>query len=458
MIRVRENLNPQSDDELKTEILAKCKENKVRTVILRFVDILGMPKAITIPVEILEDALDNGIGFDGSSIEGFVRIFESDLVAKPDPATFKIVPWSEPEKKEALIVCDIYRPGGKPFEGDPRYILKRALKELDSMGYIFNVGPEIEFFLLKANEKPEVTHTPHDVGGYFDFTPLDKASSFRNDVTFVLQEMGMNIEASHHEVAPGQHEIDFEFADALTTADNVITYKNAVKSIALKYGIFATFMPKPFFQINGSGMHTHQSLFEIKSGNNAFFDPNDKYNLSELAYHFIGGQLKNIRAMSAILSPTVNSYKRLVPGYEAPTYICWGRRNRSALIRVPEYFVGKEKAMRVELRCPDPSCNPYLAFAVMLKAGLDGIKNRIEPPDPIEEDVYEFDDVKLSKLYIHTLPASLGEALEEMKKSNIIKETLGEYTFKKYIEAKSKEWNEYRIQITRWELEKYLYL
>lgn len=451
-------MNLQSDDELKAEILAKCKENKVRTVILRFVDILGMPKAITIPVEILEDALENGIGFDGSSIEGFVRIFESDLVAKPDPATFKIVPWSEPEKKEAIIVCDIYRPGGKPFEGDPRYILKRALKELDSMGYIFNVGPEIEFFLLKANEKPEVAHTPHDVGGYFDFTPLDKASSFRNDVTFVLQEMGMNIEASHHEVAPGQHEIDFEFADALTTADNVITYKNAVKSIALKYGIFATFMPKPFFQINGSGMHTHQSLFEIKSGKNAFFDPNDKYNLSELAYHFIGGQLKNIRAMSAILSPTVNSYKRLVPGYEAPTYICWGRRNRSALIRVPEYFVGKEKAMRVELRCPDPSCNPYLAFAVMLKAGLDGIKNSIEPPDPIEEDVYEFDDTKLSKLYIHTLPASLGEALEEMKKSNLIKETLGEYTFKKYIEAKSNEWNDYRIQITKWELEKYLYL
>lgn len=442
--------------EQKDLILQECKKKNVQLITLQFVDIFGTPKSVTIPTEHLEEALTNGVGFDGSSIEGFVRIYESDMVAMPDPLTFRILPWRPTERGEARIICDIYRPGGQFFEGDPRNILKKVLKEAESLGFIFNTGPELEFFLFKTEDGFRVKKEPQDVGGYFDYSPLDMASDIRREATFNLQKMGMDIEASHHEVAPGQHEIDFKFSDALTSADNVITYKNAIKATALAHGLYATFMPKPIFGENGSGMHVHQSLFNKETEKNVFFDPKDKYNLSDLAYHFIGGQMKHCRAMSAALAPTVNSYKRLVVGYEAPVYICWGRRNRTAMIRVPEYFPGKEKATRIELRCPDPSCNPYLAFAVMLKAGLDGIKNKIEPLDPVEEDVYGFDDRKLAKFYIKTLPSSLGEAIGELERSQLMKETLGDYTFYRYLDAKKKEWDEYRLDVTQWELDKYL--
>jgi glutamine synthetase len=437
-------------------VLQKCKKNDVQLITLQFVDILGTPKSVTIPTEHLDEALTNGIGFDGSSIEGFVRIYESDMVAMPDPSTLHIIPWRPVEKREARMICDIRRPGGHPFEGDPRTILKKALKEADDLGFVYNTGPELEFFLFKTEDGFRVRTEPHDTGGYFDYSPLDMATDIRREATFSLQEMGVDIEMSHHEVAPGQHEIDFKFSDALTTADSVITYKNAIKATALAHGLYATFMPKPIFGENGSGMHVHQSLFNKETGKNAFFDPKDEYNLSEVARYFLGGQLKHCRAMSAILAPTVNSYKRLVVGYEAPVYICWGRKNRSALLRVPEYFPGMEKATRAELRCPDPSCNPYLAFAVMLKAGLDGIKNKNEPPDPVEEDVYGFDDRKLAKFYIETLPSSLDEAIKEFEKSQLMKDVLGDYTFGVYLDAKRKEWDDYRLQVTRWELDRYL--
>ncbi|MFQ5710432.1 MAG: type I glutamate--ammonia ligase, partial [Candidatus Geothermarchaeales archaeon] len=442
----------------KEEVLEEAKKLNVKLVELQFTDLLGTTKSLTIPMEQLEDALNEGVGFDGSSIEGFVRIYESDMIAMPDPSTFRILPWRTGEGGEARIICDLKRPGGAPFEGDPRYILKRALEELRKEGLIYNTGPELEFFLLRTDGEPQVRPVPHDVGGYFDFSPRDRASDMRRDAIFTLQEVGLDIEMSHHEVAPGQHEIDFKFEEALISADNVMTYKNAIKAIALAHGLYATFMPKPFFGENGSGMHTHQSLYEIDTGKNAFYDPDDQYNLSPLAYYFIGGQLEHSREMSAVLAPTTNSYKRLVPGYEAPVYICWGRRNRSALIRVPEYRPGNEGDIRAELRCPDPSCNPYLAFAVMLRAGLDGIKRRVEPPDPVEEDVYEFDDEKLAQFYIKTLPGSLEEAIAEFEGSELMRDTLGDFAFEKYLIAKRKEWNEYRIQVTDWELRKYLKL
>jgi glutamine synthetase len=442
--------------EIEASILQKCKKHDVRLITLEFVDILGTPKSVTIPMEHLEEALANGVGFDGSSVEGFVRIHESDMVAMPDPSTFRIIPWRPTERREARIICDICRPGGQPFEGDPRNILKTVLQEAAELGFIFNTGPELEFFLFKTEDGYQVRKEPHDTGGYFDYSPLDMASDIRREATFNLQEMGLDVEMCHHEVAPGQHEIDFKFSDALTTADNVITYKNTLKAIALNHGLYATFMPKPIFGENGSGMHVHQSLFTTETGRNAFFDPDDQYKLSDVAYYFIGGQLKHARSMSAVLAPTVNSYKRLVVGYEAPVYVCWGRRNRSALIRVPEYFPGMERATRAELRCPDPSCNPYLAFAVMLKAGLNGIKNQVQPPIPVEEDVYDFDDRKLAEFYIQTLPSSLEEAIREFETNAILKETLGDYTFNVYLNAKKKEWDEYRLDVSQWELNRYL--
>jgi len=446
------------NEEIKASLIKKVKKYDVKLIVLQFVDILGTVKSVTIPVQHLEVALEQGIPFDGSSIEGFVRIYESDLVAMPDPTTFRILPWHPNERKEARIICDIQRPGGEPFEGDPRFILRQILRELKEEGLIFNTGPELEFFLFKTDEAVHTKVVPPNMGGYFDFSPFDKASDVRRSATFMLQEMGFDIETNHHEVAPGQHEIDFKFEDALTSADMVITFKFVIKAVALSHGLQATFMPKPFFGQNGSGMHVHQSLFYSKTNRNAFFDPNDEYKLSKIAYHFIAGQLEYINEISGILSPTVNSYKRLVPGYEAPVYICWGRRNRSALIRIPEYFPGNEKATRTELRCPDPSCNPYLAFATMLKAGLMGIKNRMEPPNPVEEDVYEFDDHKLKQFYIKTLPSSLGEAIKEMEKSELLRETLGEFTFEKYLKAKKKEWKEYKIQVSDWEMKRYLFL
>lgn len=443
-----------SVDEAKEKVLDEVKQNDVKFVKLQFTDISGMTKSVTIPVEQLEESLDKGTWFDGSSIEGFARICESDMYLNPDPSTFAILPWRPREKATARIIADVYGSDGKPFEGDPRHILKRAIKKAEKAGFIYNTGPELEFFLFKANES-KIVPVPHDVAGYFDFSPRDLASDVRRDIIFALEAMGMQVEMSHHEVAPGQHEIDFRYGEALRTADNAVTFKYTVKAIANTHELYATFMPKPIFGQNGSGMHVHQSLFN-KEGKNVFFDSGDKYKLSETAYGFIAGQLEHVGAMSAVLAPTVNSYKRLVPGYEAPVYICWGQRNRSALIRVPRYSVGREQSTRAELRCPDPSCNPYLAFAVMLRAGLEGIKKKMKPSKPVEEDVYGFDDSKLAALNINTLPASLDEAIQEFGKDDLMREVLGKHTYERYLEAKKVEWDEYRIQVTGWELDRYL--
>ena len=442
------------EDESK-KVLEKAKKDEVKFVQLQFTDIHGTIKSVTIPIHKLAESLEKGTWFDGSSIEGFTRIAESDMFLKPDPSTYAVLPWEPSDKKVARFICDVYTPDGKPFEGDPRYILKRVMKEAEELGFQYNVGPELEFFMFKLSDNCELKPIPQDVAGYFDYTPRDLADNIRSDIVNALEAMGLEVEMSHHEVAPGQHEIDFKYGNALTQADRAITFKHAAKSIVFKHGLFASFMPKPIFGVNGSGMHVHQSLFDIKTGKNAFFDPNDRYKLSKIAKSFIAGQLKNVKSMSAVVAPTVNSYKRLVPGFEAPVYICWAQINRSALIRIPRYSPGREQATRAELRCPDPSCNPYLAFAVMLKAGLDGIKNKLEPPAPIEEDVYEFDECALETHKIETLPASLGEALIELTKSNIMREALGEHTYKVYLAAKKAEFDEFRLQVTKWELEKY---
>lgn len=440
-----------------SKVLALAKEKDVKFVNLQFTDFLGAVKSVTIPVQHLPESLERGTWFDGSSIEGFARICESDMFLKPDPDTFAVVPWRPKEKAVARMFCDVYSRNGTPFEGDPRYILKKMIEEAKKEGFVYNTGPELEFFLFKTNGEPLLTKpVPHDTGGYFDYSPMDLASDVRRDAVLAIEAMGLNVEMSHHEVAPGQHEIDFKYADALTTADNAITLKNAFKAVAQAHSLFASFMPKPIFGENGSGMHVHQSLFSIRTGKSAFFDQDDKYNLSPTAKSFIAGQLKYIREISAITAPTVNSYKRLVPGYEAPVYVCWGRQNRSALIRVPSYSKGREQSMRAELRCPDPSCNPYLAFAAMLGAGLEGIKENLELSEPIEEDVYEFDDAKLKDFYIKTLPGSLAEAISEMENGTIAKKVLGEQTLNRYIATKKQEWDEYRIHVTDWELSRYL--
>lgn len=443
-----------STEEQKKKVLSLAKKGDVKIVNLQFTDLLGTTKNLQLPVRHLEEALDHGIGFDGSSIEGFVRIYESDMIAVPDPLTFKILPWHPSDKVEARLICNLYRPGGEPFEGDPRFILKRMVDKAASLGFTYNTGPELEFFLLKTDD---VRPVPHDVGGYFDFSPRDAASDVIRDAIFALDQLGLNIEMGHHEVAPGQHELAFKFDEALATADKTITYKYTLKAIAAQYGLVATFMPKPFYGMNGSGMHVHQSLVSIKNGGNTFFDKDDEYHLSDTARYFIGGQLRFAQEICGIIAPTVNSYKRLVPGYEAPVYLCWARRNRSALIRVPEYFPGEEGATRAELRCPDPSCNPYLAFAAMLGAGLEGIEKKIEPPDPVEEDVYEFDDAKLAKFYINTLPASLGEAIEELQKSSLMEKTLGSFTYRRFLDAKKAEWDEYLLRVSDWEIKRYLH-
>ncbi|MCS7286403.1 MAG: type I glutamate--ammonia ligase [Anaerolineae bacterium] len=439
------------------EVLRQVKEEDIKFIVLQFTDIMGSVKSATIPAKRLEEVLERGIWFDGSSVEGFARIYESDMLLVPDPSTFCILPWEPENMRKARLLCDVYTPDYKPFEGDPRYILKRALQKAKDMGYTYNVGAEIEFFLFKMNDFPKPQPVPHDVGGYFDFSPRDQAAVVRSEIISMLHIMGIDMEMDHHEVSPGQHEVDIRYSDALTAADNVITTKYVIRAVAQAHNLHASFMPKPIFGINGSGMHTHQSLFTL-DGRNAFHDSDDKYKLSKLAYHFIAGQLENARALSAVVAPTVNSYKRLVPGYEAPVYICWGRINRSALIRVPAFPQGKENSTRIELRCPDPSCNPYLAFAVMLHAGLEGIEKGLWPPDPVEEDVYHFDDSRLKERYIRTLPGSLAEALDEMEKSELVKKALGEHTFKRFLEAKRKEWDDYRIRVTDWELHRYFFI
>jgi glutamine synthetase len=367
------------------------------------------------------------------------------------------LPW---EKYPTVrFICDVHTPDGKPFEGDPRHILKKVLKEAEEMGYVYNCGPELEFFIFKPkseNGNGDLSPVPHDVAGYFDYSPKDLADDVRKEIVFALTSLGMDVEMSHHEVAPGQHEIDFKYGDALTQADRCLTFKHVVKCIANKYGLYATFMPKPVFGENGSGMHVHQSLWDIKAKKNAFFEASDEYKLSPLAKSFVAGQLAHVKGFSAVTAPTVNSYKRLVPGYEAPVYICWAKTNRSALIRIPRYSPGRESATRVELRCPDPSSNPYLAFAVMLKSGLDGVKKKMIPPKPVEEDVYEFDEYKRKEVGIDTLPGSLGEALVELENDKVVSEVLGAHTLPVYLKAKRLEWDSYRIQVTNWELETYL--
>ena len=439
----------------KQEVLERAKDDGVKFVSLQFTDILGTIKSVTIPVGRLEEALERGIWFDGSSIEGFARICESDMVLHPDPNTYRVLPWEAEERRRARIICDVYKPDGTPFPGDPRYILRRAVAEAEKMGYVYNIGPEVEFFLFRKNNGMPLHPVPHDVGGYFDFSPRDLAAHVREDITKALESLGIEVEMAHHEVAMAQHEIDFRYADALTSADNTITLRYTVKAIAATYDLYASFMPKPVLGINGSGMHTHQSLFTL-DGRNAFYDPDDPYKLSQEAYHFMAGQLTHARALAAVVAPTVNSYKRLVPGYEAPVYICWGRINRSALIRIPSYSPGREQSVRLELRCPDPSANPYLAFAVMLWAGLDGMHRKLTPPDPVEEDVYHFDNTRLQELDIATLPGSLAEALRDMEATPLMREALGEHCYEAFRRAKWAEWDEYRIQVTDWELKRYL--
>jgi glutamine synthetase len=441
----------KSREEASDYVLKMAKEHDVKFIRMWFTDILGILKSFAITVEELEGALAEGMGFDGSSIEGFARIDESDMVALPDPDTFRLLPWRPREHNAvARMFCDVLKPGGEPFDGDPRFVLKRNLKRAADLGYTYYVGPELEYFYFQDS----ASTVPLDQGGYFDMTPRDAAIEMRKDTVLTLEEMGIGIEYSHHEVAASQHEIDMRYTDALTMADNVMTYRLVVKEVALRHGVYATFMPKPVFGINGSGMHVHQSLF--KGEHNAFFDKNDAYHLSQLARNYIAGLLAHAPEITAVTSQWVNSYKRLVPGYEAPVYLSWARRNRSDLIRVPEYRPGREKATRIEYRSPDPACNPYLAFSVMLAAGLDGIEKGLEPPKPVEENVYEMTPQEREERGITTLPASLLEAIQLAEKSEVVRQALGEHVFKAFIENKKIEWDQYRTQVTEYELKKYL--
>ena len=437
--------------ESRENVLKMAKEHDVKFIRMWFTDILGFLKSFAITVEELEGALEEGMGFDGSSIEGFARIDESDMVALPDPDTFKILPWRPREHRAvARMFCDILRPGGEPFEGDPRYVLKRNLKRTADKGYTFYVGPELEYFYFRDSQGTEFL----DQGGYFDLTPRDAATDMRKETVLTLEEMGIGVEYSHHETAASQHEIDMRYTDALTMADSVMTYRLVVKEVALKYGVYATFMPKPVFGINGSGMHTHQSLF--KGDRNAFFDKDDEYHLSKVGKYYIAGLLKHAPEITAVTSQWVNSYKRLVPGYEAPVYLSWARRNRSDLIRVPEYRPGREKSTRIEFRSPDPACNPYLAFSVMLAAGLEGIEKEYEVPEPIEENVYEWTEEERQRRGVGTLPVSLLEAIQLTEKSELVRKALGDHVFNAFIKNKRIEWDQYRTQVTEYELKKYL--
>ncbi len=438
------------------ELLARVREDHVKFISYQFTDVTGAVKSVDAPVNQLEAALEDGVWFDGSSVEGFARIQESDMHLIIDPTTYAVLPWTPPELRRARVFCDIQTPDGKPFEGDPRHVLKKTLAKLEKRGWIYNVGPEPEFFLFKKNGNETVHPLPHDVGSYFDFSADDEAGRVRTELMDALNGMGLEVEVGHHEVALGQHEIDFRFADALRTADNVLTLKYTVKAIAAKYGLVASFMPKPIFGINGSGMHCHQSLFDSK-GENLFFDEEDEYHLSKVAYAFIAGQLAHARSLAAIVAPTVNSYKRLVPGYEAPVYIGWAQTNRSALIRIPRYTKGKDKAMRAELRFPDPSANPYLAFAAMLAAALDGIEKNLTPPKPLNNiNLYHLGPEERRSMGIGELPGSLAEALDELEKDQVLKDTLGPNLYEAFTRAKRAEWDEFRIQVTDWEVARFL--
>ena len=438
------------------DLNTRIKEDQVKFISLQFTDVTGTVKSLDIPISRVDRAVQEGIWFDGSSVEGFARIQESDMRLIPDLDTYAVLPWSPVESRRARIFCDIFLPDGSPFLGDPRGTLKRTLERINSLGWVFNVGPEPEFFLFKRNGPSNIHPVPHDVGGYFDFSANDDAVRVRTNLMAALESMGLVVEMGHHEVALGQHEIDFEFDEALKTADKILTLKYTVKAIAAQHDLVASFMPKPIFGINGSGMHCHQSLFD-NQGKNLFFDPDDKYNLSEMAYGFIAGQLQHARALSAVVAPTVNSYKRLVPGYEAPVYVGWAQINRSALIRIPIYTPGREKSIRAELRFPDPSANPYLALTVMLAAGLDGIDNAMRPPDPLNEiNVYGLTREERLKQDIAELPGSLAEALNLLDGDQVLKDALGPSAYESFARAKWAEVEEYRTKVTDWELERYL--
>ncbi len=441
--------------ETEQAVLDEIEEQDVDFLRLQFTDILGTVKNVSVPARQAEKAFTEGIYFDGSSIEGFVRIQESDMRLKPDPETFAVLPWRQKEESAAArMICDVYdTTTGEPFEGDPRRVLKNALDRAEEMGYMVNAAPEPEFFLFEEDEDGRATTKTNDAGGYFDLAPKDLASDVRRDIIYGLEEMGFEVEASHHEVAEGQHEINFEYDDALTTADNVGTFRTVVRAIAAQHDLHATFMPKPIPRINGSGMHTHLSLF-TEDGENAFHDEDDEFNLSDEAHAFTAGILEHAPAITAIANPTVNSYKRLVPGYEAPVYVAWSDRNRSALIRKPA--ARTPAASRVELRSPDPSCNPYLALAVMIHAGLDGIENDLDCPDPVRENIYEFDEAKREEYGIDTLPTNLGEAVEALEDDEVIYDALGEHVAPKFVEAKEQEFEDYLVDVSEWELDRYL--
>jgi glutamine synthetase len=435
----------------KQYVLEMVKKHDVKFIRLWFTDILGFLKSFAITVEELETAMEEGMGFDGSSIEGFARIDESDMMALPDPSTFQLLPWRPRERSSvARMFCDIMEPEGIPYKGDPRLVLKNMVKKAAQQGYTYYVGPELEYFYFKDDKGTETL----DKGGYFDLMPSDIATDFRRETVLIMNQMGIGVEYSHHEVAPSQHEIDMRYTDAMTMADNVMTYRLIVKEVALMNGVYATFMPKPIFGENGSGMHTHQSLF--KGDSNAFFDASDEYHLSKIGKSYIAGLLKHAPEITLVTNQWVNSYKRLVPGYEAPVYISWARRNRSDLVRVPMYKPGHEKATRAEYRSPDPACNPYLAFSVMLAAGMEGIEKGYELEAPIERNVYEMSEAERKELGINTLPASLADAIALTEQSELVRKTLGDHIFEKLIENKKMEWNQYRTKITQYEIDKYL--
>lgn len=434
------------------DVIRMCEDQDVEFIRLQFTDIFGSLKNIAVTISQLEKALDNKFMFDGAAIEGFARYQESDMYLYPDYNTLEVFPWRPQQGKVARLICDVYTPDGKPFAGDPRYVLRRAVKEAADMGLVFHVGPECEFFLFHTDETGNPTTVTHEQAGYFDLGPVDLGENARRDMVLTLEEMGFVIESSHHEGSPAQHEIDFRYDDALTTADNIMTFKLAVKTIAKRHGLHATFMPKPKAGCDGSGMHLNFSL--MRDGKNIFADDADEEGLSKEAYYFIGGLMKHIKGMTAVFNPLVNSYKRLVPGYEAPVYTAWSGKNRSHLIRIP---VTRGEDTRIELRSPDPAANPYLAIAVALMAGLDGIRNKIEPPKSVDGNLLDLTEQERKEAGVERLPDNLFEAVEAMKADPFMKEVLGEHAYQKYIENKVKEWNEYKAQVTEWEVGKYLY-
>ncbi|MDX6409199.1 MAG: glutamine synthetase [Gaiellaceae bacterium] len=451
MAQVETRNRATSSEDSRKRVQGRIEKEGIEFVLLWFTDIEGHLKSFAVTPSEIGAALDDGMGFDGSSITGFNAIEESDMVAIPDPETFQLMPWKEGETRVARMICDIVTPDGNPYEGDPRYVLRRALDRMAALGFdTFNVGPELEYFLFRDDKGTETL----DEGGYFAMTTMDAASELRQETVRALEGMGIPIEYVHHEVGPSQHEIDMRFADALSMADHTVTYRLIVKEIAKKSGYHATFMPKPIFGENGSGMHTHQSLF--KEGRNAFFDGDDEWNLSAAGKAFIAGQLKHAREISAVFAQWVNSYKRLVPGYEAPVYVAWSRRNRSALIRIPLYKPGAEQATRAEIRCPDPACNPYLTFATLLHAGLEGIEQGYELPDPMETNLYHLTPEQRKERGIVSLPETLGEAVDELAGSELVRKALGPHIFDRYVDLKRSEWDEYRVQLSQWELDKYL--